>query len=359
MSNYKIFTRRTMGLDNRVWRTMIILGAVSLLLLSYTIIDREDCSPITFDVGSRTHLNDSIYYTNENIAFNSSVSSANLTWDFNDNTDHIFGKAFTTHKFTKEGKYYVTASTRQGCEFGRLITIKSRPAESSVTSIAKRREVVGTASTFTGREEEFISPALADSFYEWIVLYHPEMGRRETEKAKFQFAIPGKYIIQLTLDHDRIKSYTKQVSVEETSKPKTKLPGDVVPLIKDAPPIPEKEPEVIAPPPVAPPVQNTTPTVTKPKNIFVADEIFKSHLQSLVEKEKTEADFYKYLCGTGSTPVIVDGKKNEPKTFSWLCQELYGRTTKPLLGKRRSVKIETVKLSRDENNCVTRIDVNY
>jgi hypothetical protein len=110
------------------------------------------------------------------------------------------------------------------------------------------------------------------------------------------------------------------------------------------------------------PENPTIPAASTPKTIRVANETFKSLLQSVVEDEMVEADFYKYLCQQGATPVVINGDKANPKTFSWLCQKISGKKSKNgLLSKNKSMTIISVKMFRDEDEakCVNKIEVNY
>ncbi|MEO6719673.1 MAG: PKD domain-containing protein [Ferruginibacter sp.] len=390
MDSNNIFSRRTLGVNNKVWLTISILAVITVGVLSYTSIDKDNCLSFTIDVGEGVHMNDDYFFTGEKIPFKTSISNSRITWNFNDSSNAVVGKDFITHTFTREGKYYITASTNPGCESLRLITIIDRSKEGlAIDTVASAiapqlREIIGTSSTFTSREEEFMPPPLGGATFEWIVLNHPELGKRNTEKARFLFARPGRYIIQVTLDYDPKKRYAKQINVEDIMKPQIQLPEYVPPVVNNIPPPPKKEepiitttpvvkpspqtttpPKIIIPPsqPVTPPAKPILPPVAaEPKTIRVADQTFKSLLQVLVDNQMVESDFYKYLCEAGSTLVIVNGDSQNRKTFSWLCKEISGKKTKKgLLSKKTSITIEYVKLHRDDDpeKCVTKIDVRY
>ena len=389
MDRNNIFSRRTFGVNNKVWITIITLVVVAAGVLSYTRLDKDNCLSFIIDVGKGVHLNDDYYFVGESIPFKTSISPLQITWNFNDSSNTVLGKDFIAHTFTREGQYYVTASTNPGCESLRLVTIVDRSkqeaapdsAASAATTIS--REIIGTSSTFTGRDEEFMLPDFPGSTYDWLVVNHPELGRRNTEKARFLFGRPGKYTIQVTLDYDPKKKYTKQINVEDIMAPRIQLPEEPAPLVKDILPTPKKEEPVVIntvvtpSPPVStptkiivPPSKPVTPsakpivppTAAAPKTIRVADQTFRSLLQVLVDNKMTETDFYKYLCETGSTTVIVNGDSQNPRTFSWLCKEINGKKSKKgLLSKKTNIIIEFVKLHRDddEEKCVNRIDVRY
>ena len=338
---------------------MLTIITLSAGMLGYSIINREKCIPFSIDPGKNIHA-DSFYFTGESIKFFASVFSDDISWDFKDNSTGNSKGRFVTHSFNREGDYYVTANINAGCEYGKMITVKNKPGSGIADETAATKEIIGAVSTYVGKEEEYISPALADSFYEWVVLYHPEIRTQNGGKAKFKFDKGGTYIIQLTLDNNRIKSYTRRVIVEDFNTQKLKMPQEVGLLVPTKIPDFKKpdEPEVIVP------VTDAKPDVvvaTTPKTKILADDTFRGYLQNLVENEMTESEFYKYLCGGGSTAVMVNGERTT-KTFSWLCQEIKGKKArKNVIGRKKFITIESVKLHRDETveRCVIKIDVKY
>lgn len=358
----RIFTRQILGLDQSVWLTMIILFVLSAGLLSYKLIDRNKCTAFSIKIGSRAHFTDSVYYTDNNIFFKANSSNDDVTWTFGEKYREAAKGLAVTHKFMARGKYYISASINGKCETGQWITVENKPDNSQIKdNTPEIKEILGADSTFQGMEEEFFSPALADSSYEWVVLFHPEMGTQNEETAKFRFPNSGKYTIQLTLDHIRIKSYTKEIFVEELQKKVLKSKemdeGDIEKII-----IAKKKEigKIVPPPPVVEPAIVVAPA--EPKIIRIGEKLFRNELQLLVEEKKTEDDFYKYLCSKGSTPVILNSKKDKSRTFSQLCKELKGKKGKSwIVLKGGSITIKSVKLTRDEINkdCINLIEVEY
>ena len=362
MSN-RIFTRKILGLDQRVWLTMGILSILTLGLLSYKLIDKKRCSAFSIKVVSRLNFAGTTHYTGTNIFFEANSSNENVSWTFGDKSRDKRKGLEINHKFMTSGKYYISASINGECETGQFITIEDKPAPSQIkndTPVTK--DIVGPSSTFQGKKEEFFSPALADSFYEWVVLFHPELGTQHEDKAIFRFPNIGKFTIQLTLDHIRIKSYTKEIFVEEQQKKVLKHKeideADIEKIIV----LKKKEKEKIVQRPPAADSSTVVVTPVEPKIIRIGDKLFKNELQLLVEEKKSEQDFYKYLCSKGSTPVILNSKKDKSRTFSQLCKELKGKRGKSwIVLKGGSITIKSVKLTRDEVNqdCINLVEVEY
>lgn len=358
VNTYSIFNRRILGLDTRVWRVMFILVIISIVLLAYRIIDKDECIPFKIEV-RRNSFTDTFYYTGESVRFVASVplekstSAEKMTWDFNDNSVSNSKGPFVAHIFTKEAKYYVTASINPSCEEHVWITVKNKPPEVNDSIVQIAKEIIGATSTLVGKTEEFMAPAQADSFYEWVILYHPEIRSQYSERAKFQFASGGNYTIQLTLDHDRIKSYTKRLYVEP---PKSKpLPKEIDRLIPEKLEEYERKKDSIA---ILPPPKDTVAnTAPKIKSFtFIPEPLFLDYLKKVAKKEMTMQEFEKYGI-FGNTPVIANGEKGI-KSFTWLCSEIIKRKARVAGLFRRDVKIESAKLQR-YNGVVQKIEVKF
>lgn len=349
-------------MDQNVWLTMFILFVLSAGLLSYKLIDGKKCIAFSIRVGSRAHFTDTVYYTGNNIFFEANSSNDDVTWTFGEKSRDVGKGLVVTHKFMTRGEYYISASINGKCKTGQWITVENKPDNSQIKdNTPEIKEILGADSTFQGMEEEFFSPALADSFYEWVVLFHPEMGKQNKETAKFRFLNSGKYTIQLTLDRIRIKNYTKEIFVEELQKkvlkPKDMDGADIEKIIIAKK---KEEDKIVPPPPAVEPAIVVAPA--EPKIIRITEKLFKYELQQLVEEKKNEEYFYKYLCGKGTTPVILNSKRDKSRKFSELCKELRGKRSKSwIVFKGGSITIKSVKFFRNEINkdCIDQIEIEY
>ncbi len=360
MSNNSVYTRRIKGLDRKVWLVMILTIVLSLGLLSYTVFNKKECIPVDFVITVLPgESRDSIYFVGETLFFKSSTLATDISWDFNDGSEQAFGKN-VSHKFKTEGDYIITVSTGLGCEAVRRITIKKAigPEVKPLANYTIGGEIEGPVKIMTGREARFICIVSADS-YEWSIENLPLM-TRTGPTAKFIFPRPGKYLVQVMLDKDRNKRFGKEIEVEEAdiddgSKPKRLLPKDTDVFKPYDPPQHETRKEEL----VAKPAADTPVVVAPPanKSIYIADRVFLSYLEKVVNKEMAVADFDKYLCGGGGTPVVVNGDQKSPKTFAWLCNELSAKKKKLVIFSK-TIKVESAQLHRI-NGCVTLIDVKY
>jgi hypothetical protein len=322
MNSKSILTRKTMGLDHRVWRVMILALILSSGLLGYKLMDHPKCKPVNFKIKAISG-NDSVFYTDEILSFNALSSAENITWDFGDNTSIQEGE-FVTHRFETEGKYYIKTTMNSGCDSIQPITIKRALSDSN-----NNKEVIeGHNNTFVGSNENFICLQTADN-YEWNISEHPEYASRSGPSTTYKFLQPGDFIIELTLNKDRLKKFTKSVHVEDIAKPVSK-PDKIGPLIpKDMKPLPK---------------------------IVLSDATFKEYIGKVVSGDYTASDFNNYLCNGAATPATVNGDK---ETFGQACEELTGKRKHQHILWKRTIKIKSAHLNRGADNCVTSVEINY
>lgn len=334
MTGERIFTKQLMGLDYRVWKTMLIISILSLGLLSYRLIDKKKCTPVTFLIKTINTHSDSIFNVGETLSFISSVTNEETTWDFGDNSAKITGQ-YVSHVYTTAGTYKVSASTGTACESIQNINVQEPvAAPQNDNAVVTGQEIVGPISTTVGKEELFTCMVNAKS-YEWTISNYPSM-TQSGGTAKLRFPTAGKFLVQVTLDGDRTKRYTKEINVDPEPTPPSPGTVDVKPLI----------PETVQP----------LPTIPQNNTVKITDDIFKGYLGKVVDKKMTAADFDNYLCYKGDTKVILNG---ELMTFNAMCDEISGKKRRKLIIGKTKIKIQTAEMRRDKDGCVNIIEVKY
>ncbi|MBK8786671.1 MAG: PKD domain-containing protein [Chitinophagaceae bacterium] len=332
MNIERILTRKTLGLDHRVWRVMILLFVLSIGLFSYTLIDTKKCIPVDFKI--KTIDNDSVFSTDEILSFSSLRFEKNITWDFGDNSPNGTG-TFVTHRFAKEGKYFIKVTVNSDCQFVKPITVRKAIVESLTST--NREQIDGHPSTFVGAGETYTSLLSADT-YEWSIENHPEYGLLNGQSVNYKFLSPGDFTIKLTLNKDRFKIYRKSVTVVENEKPKQV----------------EKIDKLID--------YDKLAKIDKEKSVktAISDLTFKEYLGKVIAGDFFAKDFYDYLCMEGKTHVILNGKADKQVTFEQACAELNGKRRSKFLGLgKKAVHIKSVRLNKDKANCVTLIEIKY
>jgi hypothetical protein len=323
MSSERILTRRSWGLDNRVWQAMIVLVILSGGLLGYRLMDKPKCKAVDFSILNQS-CTDSINCAGDMLLFSSLGTEKEVSWDFNDNTG-IHEGATITHQFTQEGKYYVRMRVNSSCDTTHTIIIKKKEIIDVSVPEAK---IMSNDRTFENVRESFRSSYQGDS-YEWSVANHPELGISNDAIAGFKFPNKGTYTIELILNKNLQKKYTKNIVV------------------------------------LGPVISNTggggNTTVSTNKKTPISEPTFKEMVQQVVYGKVFAKDFIEYLCSEGATPVIINGKTDDRKNLLQACEYLNGKrvsATKVGLG-RRAIKIDAVKLDRDDKLCIRQINITY
>lgn len=344
MQSSSIFTRQRMGLDNNVWIILLSCIVLSIGLLGYNVINKGKEKPCltTIDIFINGRLNtDSIYFkAGEPIAFRSSLSSVDhIVWNFGDETKKEGFSAL--HTYGHEGRFTITATINDKCWYSKKINIETKSTAITDTAGNILENIIGQERPTLG-EKVIYSTTLLASSYEWF-LQNINASPKTGKEVSFKFTRQQSYTLVLRLDHDNKRRFTKIINVSNPGGSDVGAIGPVKPLIlpeirvkKDSQATDSRKDTTKIPP--AEPVK---------KYKYVSDEILKTYIQSVVCKEMTPEQFNDYLCKGVATPVIINDK--ERKTFSQLCSEIQAK----------KIKIESVKTTRDPENCVINIIVNY
>lgn len=351
MNSYRIYTRQTLGLDNRVWLLMIIILVLSLGLLSYKVIDKKECVPFTFKVSNLGLHNDSVFYVGDILSFDASVASQDITWDFGDNNGA--SGAYVSHVFLKEGPFQITAKSNSLCTVAKEIIIKALPPDSTpLSGTFSRGKIIGNSSFTINSNEKFSYPLQAKS-YEWSVQNQPDFGIKRGQKVSFSFPYSGSYRIRVQLDGDLTK--TDYLDVEVLDDVKFKSKKESIPVLIPRAAAPEPAPSVN---------KGIDSTLNKPKvNSIkhIADQLFLTFLEQVENKTMTIPDFKEYGINE-KTPVIANGQEHQD--FKWLCDQLTEKkeSHKTLFGitiSTKHIKLESANLLSMNNGIVSIINVSY
>lgn len=334
MTSNKIFTRQIWGLDYRVLRSILVIIIFAIGLAGYRFLDKKECSPVSFLIKTIVFHTDSSYSAGETLSFIATTTENEITWDFGDNTPKVTGQ-YVSHNYLSTGSFTITASNGVSCETAQKISVVlPSPSSKSTDHINSGEEIIGPFSTSTGVEESFICMVAADN-YEWSVPNYPKM-LRTGSTAKFTFPAAGKFLVQVTLDGDRTKRYTKEITVEAAESVKSPaVPVDIKKLIPDA-------------------VQ----TLPDPKtfSVKISDAAFAQYLSQVIDKKMAAPDFDKYLCYKGETKVVSNG---DVITFNALCEEISGKKRRKFIIGKTKIKINSATLRRDNEGCVNIIEIKY
>jgi len=352
MNQSRIFTKRSMGIDNKVWLTMLTVVIICLGLMSYKIIARntdKPCIPVTMLINGKENSIASSYNTNEPLLFRASTApGSEVIWDFGDNTKKEEG--FTTsHIYKKEGTFPITITINGKCpNYIKVNVIKPVPVIRD-TAFRILQSITGPEQTIEGQPALFNSELTA-STYEWSIVGKENIKPITTKEASFNFPLADTYIVQLTLDNDRMNRYTKTVVVvpDKSKELKVKIPSDKLPVLIDDP---DKFKSKVENTPVAPPEKHdtvaTAPVIeVKPMHKMISNKTLQTMLDEVVQGKKTVQDFDMFLCNGASTKLNGNGKIT---TFGAFCEMVIGN---------KKYRIESVEQGK-ENDCIATLTVNY
>ena len=333
MKSKRIYTRQLFGLDYRVFRVIFAIIILAIGLLSYRLLDKKECSPVFFLIKTITPHTDSTYIAGESLSFIAKAAKTEVTWDFGDNSAKVTGQ-YVSHKFLSTGTFTVIASTGVSCETFQKIIVKL-PSEftKSNEAVNPGEEIIGPFATSTGIAESFTC-MVAANYYEWSIPNYPKMVRTGST-AKFIFPAAGKFLVQVTLDHDRTKRYTKEITVEAPQVVKPLVPENLKPLIpNEVQPLPDP----------------------KTFSVKISDAAFTEYLSQVIDKKMAAPDFDRYLCYKGETKVVSNG---DVISFNAFCAEISGKKRRKFIIGKTKIKIKSAILRRDSDGCVNIIEVKY
>jgi hypothetical protein len=349
-----IYTRYKMGIDYRVWLTLLITALLSVGLLGFKLATTVPCYPVELHLkGVVEHQFAHNYYVGEGIIFHASMKTGKtVEWDFGDGTPPVTGNK-VTHSYKNEGNFLVTATINGKCRESVnvhisqvVMTASALPATGAVPIAGKDILQAGELSLY-----QCTAPAAS---YEWTVENDNTFSPKTGSQASFSFTDPGNYIIRLKLDNDETKVFRKTVMVAAGGAAATSA-DELPPLPLPAPPVENSRGSDNN----SAPAGTTTadaPAIAEKKVEIIPDPIFKNHLQDVIDGKGTMEDVAKYLCDGMNTKVKGNGKIYS--NLSLFGEELKGK--KGMLGLGGKRKIKAVKANRDAGNgCVFRLDVEY
>ncbi len=337
-----IFTRKRMGLDNKVWFSMLMVILLSLGLVGYKFKgsgEKIDCKAIAIYVNGRANTDSVFFRTGELLTFRSPINPGDkVSWDFGDGSKTIEGFS-SVHSFKLAGIYNVTAVINGECFFDKKVKIKkAEPViRDSLGNITEN--IIGEEQGLVGDNLVFSTP-LPASTYEWYIENNNNYPKKSGDSISYKFRSAGNYILVLVLNQDRSKKFTKTIIVSDLRAPERDLITPRVLIPKETEP---KDTLVRVAPIDTSKLKKEAPKKFK----YLTDQQFVINMQALVCGTMEAAAFDAYLCLGQNTPVIANGKGG--KTFASLAAEIHGK----------KIEIESVTAARENENCVVTLTVKY
>jgi PKD domain len=213
-NSHSIFTKSRMGLDNRVWLSMIVVLIIAVSICGFKAITNVNCESFEISTTGIRQQTNNIFYVGETITFSVSVQSNDkLTWDFGDGTPLQPGGKTIQHSFLKEGNFTITCILNNKCEQTILVGIVPTPTKPTATSTTSFTgdAIIGIDTVYVGITAHFSTPITAKYSYQWSVQTAPDMPVVTTAGADFTFYKEGLQTLGLKIDGN--KSYSKSIVV--------------------------------------------------------------------------------------------------------------------------------------------------
>lgn len=331
VNSFRPFGKIASHVDPMVLWTFFGLFLISAVLLAFQLDTREDCTTTDIVISNKQHTSGKAYTVGQVITFNAESSDKKRTdfaWEFGDSSARQTG-AQVYHSFNKPGSYMVTLVSGK-CAWNKEIIIVAAPVAPTEAGPDIFPVIDGPGEVFAGRPVTFTNKTPGARTWTWRLLQdnaEPHSGSAVT----YTFSSPGERTLSLIVNGDTAHMVMKRITVFP-ARPQT------------AEPIPDPG---FTPPPPPPP----TPEPEKPKGPTapaVADDEFLFMLSQVTTKQKSAADFSKYLCDNLSARVLLNDKETD--NFAHFCSRIYGK---------KKFKIEKVNLIKDANGCVKEIRIMY
>src|SRR3954471_22694470 len=110
-----LYTRRSLGIDYKVWLTMILFILLFAFLAGYNFMKKKDkpCTPTEIFINGISNTQGLSFNAGDILKFRSHTSSDDaVVWDFGDNTQKQNDYS-PTHVYSKAGIYFVKLSVNE------------------------------------------------------------------------------------------------------------------------------------------------------------------------------------------------------------------------------------------------------
>ncbi|MBP6623723.1 MAG: PKD domain-containing protein [Chitinophagaceae bacterium] len=344
----------TMKLDRNVLFTFLSVLIISIILLAFKFATNVECHLITIKTSTTSslkHFKDQ-FFTGEVIQFTAvSKKAKTFEWDYGDGTLSSKSQT-TTHAFLKPGNYIIQVKINEKCvEFKEIIVINSPQTTNEMMDALKSDKpfIMGPEVVTAGEVVSFQDASQGSNVWEWTVLNTPDIPAQTGATVNFTFPAPGTKIIQVVTNGDPNRSAQKTITILAKQNNMNSGAGAVAQMPMPTPmPMPSPKTKMIEP---QEETEEIVPIETKKEEKapvrVLPDMEFKNMIESVTNGKIMPEAVNAYLCNGINTKVHKNG--------DW---DTWGNFAREISGKKR-VDIKSVKVYRDENNCVTTLEIEY
>lgn len=318
-------------IDKNIIYTMLGVTLVASVVFIIKTLKHSPCDIVNFDINAKE------YRVGEIIRFKDYSENANQhNWDFGDESTNRFD-VNPFHTYNEAGKYTITLTVNDDCQFSREIVIKEKVPTIDSTRIANFEIPTSIKVGELLNAKDLTKGATS---WEWRFGETSEVNSTY-QNPTYSYKEAGLKTVTLIVNGDPRYSSQKQINVLpgfESKKPEPKRVSRTPIILDNEIDLPDA-PEIADAPP-------TEEIVVKKSTI--SRSAFANKLIQVSEGKASAADFQKYLCNENlQTNTSAKGKKT---TFIEFCQKIKGK----------KIKIKSLELFKNkETKCIEYISVDY
>ncbi|MDR2206474.1 MAG: PKD domain-containing protein [Flavobacteriaceae bacterium] len=333
------------NIDPRIFISFGVILLVSLFFLLYQYFRHVDCENANYYI----HADE--YSVNRMVEFYDNTEGAkSWEWDFGDGTA-VDRRQRTLHSYKKPGEYIVKLKINGSCIHEKSVTITSISQAIGYLPVIMAPDVA-----FVGENVQFNAEKEGGVSWEWSfgeTANTDALGKSPIYKFKTVGDKKITLIVNGDVEHIAVKTiYVAPKIIKAKQKIDIKSYEFEKPHIEFSLPMgdAQKDPlvDMLQHIPVSPKsiVEKDSVAVEK-KAPEISNEQFQLLLNQVAAQVKTKDDFKDYLCERYTIPVVVNDEKLIP--FDEFCRNIAGK----------KIKITTLRLSKDANNCVQNVNIHY
>ena len=253
-------------------------------------------------------------------------------------------------------KFDITATINGKCQSVASVYIRKSNISRDYNVLSNSAVLITGSDTPAVNKPAVYMTNTTASNYEWTILNKNEYKNQTGKMALFSFKTPGRHTIQLKLDNDRQKIYTKNIyvtppkSLANYNKPlePKRFNSPVLPplqLKKDSVQQPIAAPTNTTPPASAAPVKPEEKQYVETSNKYLLKTF-----EEVIRGGKAISEFDSYLCNGNGTKVLINNKNYS--TFEQFFNDIKGNN------KRKIESVEAVwEAVQSGNKCIINIKV--
>lgn len=350
MKSMQHYSKKYLGLDNRYWLLLLMLSLLSLIGWSFKKIIAPSCPLASIEFSGNYSAQQNILQTfrlNEQVTFKyANPLKQKIAWSIGEqllsNLDSF------THVFNTPGKHAVKLSVGDKCTYYSVVqitTFKHVPSVLTTSSALQNDMVIEGNTTFEVGTITYFTTAVQASAYQWQILELPEFETKTDQTVGYSIVAPGQYTLQLILDGDATKAYTKTIIVTP-------------PAISGS-----DEGNLAVPKPIEMgsasqyPNQPVIEDKSKPQlnQVLIPDNELLALFKLIRDEKKQIDDVLSAMCKGAQTKVLANDEK--VMTLSELVDLLQSK--KWALGRKPKVNSVTTVRDSENGNCVNVIYIKY